>query len=100
LHRFDDNGVAADPRIGAHGKAAQHFCAGANDHAGFQCRVPFGAFIERCATQSDALIDGAVIPNFSSFTNRHAKAVIDKHTPANQRAGVNFNARERARNVR
>ena len=89
---FGDHGVGTNLGTFAHGKAAQHFRARADNHAVFQRRMAFFAAIERRAAQRHALINRAIIAHHGSLADDHAQPVVDEHAMANLRAGVNFNA--------
>ena len=58
------------------------------------------AFIPRRTAERHAVIERAVVADFSGLADHDAHAVIDEKTPADLRARVNFDAGEKAANMR
>ena len=96
---LDHNGVGANLGALTYRERAKHLGTGTNDGAATERGMPLGAFGERGAAESDALIDRAIITDLGGFTDDHAKAMINEYPPTNRRPGVNFNARQTARNM-
>ena len=88
--RFDHHGIRTDTGPVAHHKATQYLRARTHHDTLAECRVPLGALVEACAAQRDALIDRAVVTDFRSLADHHAKTVIDKYASTDFRAGMDF----------
>ena len=56
--------------------------------------------VQRRAAQGHALVDGAIITDVRRLTDHHTHAVVDKNSPAHDRAGMNFDTGEEARELR
>ncbi len=56
--------------------------------------------VERCSAQRDALVDGDIVADFGGLADDHAHAVIDEKTPADSRAGMDFDSGQQARELR
>src|SRR5690606_10919849 len=67
----------------------QHFSAGPHHHTVFQCGVTL-SLVPGGATQGNAVVQGAVVADFGGFTDHHAHTMVNKKTPADGGAGVNF----------
>jgi hypothetical protein len=62
--------------------------------------VTLGALVEACAAERDPLIDDAVIADLRRLADYDAETVVDKDTPANFCARVNFDARQHPTQMR
>jgi hypothetical protein len=80
-------------------ESTQDFGTRTNHHILTQSRMSFFAFVQRCTTQSDAVIDGATIANFGSLANHNAHAMVKKYAFAQLGAWVNFNTSYPTRKV-
>jgi hypothetical protein len=53
-------------------------------------------FVQGCAAQRNAVVNGATVANLGCFTNHDAHPVIKKYSLAQLGTWVNFNARDPA----
>ena len=77
--------VVADPDI------AQNLGARPHHHAVAQRRMPL-AFLAARTAQRHVLVQQHVIADFGGFADHHTHAMVDKKTPANGGAGMDFDA--------
>ena len=96
---LQQHGVRADLGVLAHGEAAQHLGAGADDDAALQGRMALGAAVQRGAAQGHALVDGAVVADDGGLADHHAEAVVDEDAPADGGARVDLDAGDDAREI-
>ena len=89
---FNHHRVAAYLGIVTHHKAAQYFGTGTHHDVFTQSWVALCAFVERCAAQGHALVNGATVANLGSLTHHHAHGMVEKNTFTHDRCRVNFNA--------
>ncbi len=62
--------------------------------------MPLSAFVERCAAQGHALVNGASVANLCRLAHHHAHGMVKKDTVAYFGAGVNFDTSQCTGNVR
>ena len=62
--------------------------------------MAFGALVERCTAQSDALVNGAAVANLGGLAHHHAHGMVKENPLAHHRTGMDFNARGKAPDVR
>lgn len=85
-HRIGSN-LAVVP----YGKGAQHLGAAAHHHPVAQGGVALAGFFAG-ASQGHPLVQGAVVSDDGGFSNHHPGAVVNKQSPANGGAGMDFDA--------
>ncbi|MDT7732885.1 MAG: hypothetical protein QOE12_59 [Mycobacterium sp.] len=88
---FDDNGVGSDPAVVTDLDRAQHFRAGADDHAVADGGVTL-AGLGAGSAERDPVVDGDVVAYLRRFADHHPRRVIDEQTLADDCAGVDVHA--------
>jgi len=88
---MDNNAACADAGAVADVNVAENFRAAADDNVVAKGGMALAGFLPGAAKR-DALIQEAVIPDFSGFADNDAHAVIDEKTASDGRAGMDFNA--------
>src|SRR5574344_2375876 len=65
---------------------------GPNHHVVFEGRMTLDLLIRR-PPKGDAMIEGAIVPNFRRLPNHDSRAVINEEVPPDRAAGMNFDSR-------
>lgn len=88
---FQDDGIGTNFCSVPDFDGAENFGPCGDEDMVAQGGVPF-ALVFACAAEGDLVVEGAIVANFSSFTDDQAHAVVDEEVFADLGAGVDFNA--------
>src|ERR1043165_2204865 len=94
----DDDGTRANARVFADFDAADDLRSGADRDLVAKRGMALDA-LGTGAAEGDALVEHDVVADFGSFTDDHAHTVIDEEAAADDGAGMDFDAGEKAREV-
>src|SRR5258706_4287721 len=95
----DDNGIGSDARPVTDCYRAQNLGAGPQHHPIAQRGMAL-AFIPRCAAERDAVVNSAVVADFSGFADHNANAMIDEKAAPDLRSGMDLNTGKEAAEMR
>ena len=91
-HFFQHDGTRAHLAAAPHGKGPQHLRARAHDHVVLEGGVALAGVLARAA-QRHALIERHVVADDGGLADDHAVAVVDEQPVADDRAGMDLDAR-------
>src|SRR6185369_2044496 len=91
----DNDCVRSDLGSVADEHGAENLCACA-DHDVLAERWVAFARVPRRATERDAMIERAIVADFCGLADHHTHSVVDDDTPADYRAGMDFDSSQEA----
>ena len=98
-HIAQHNRAGTDAAVFAYDDRAQNLCAGANYNLVAQCGMAFAGFLAGTA-QRHPLEQRNVVTDARSFADHHPHTMVDKKTSANDRAGMDLDSGDPARELR
>src|SRR5690606_30709555 len=98
-HFLQNDRIGPDIRLVSNFKGAKNFGTRSDDDVIADGRVAFALFLAAPA-KSNSLIDNHVIPNFASFPNDDAHAMVNEQPIADPCSRMNLDSRKKAAGLR